>query len=56
MSYQGKKEQTSGRAKKYGKALTIMAVVMVLSCFAGGIFARYMRQEVLENNQVEAES
>lgn len=56
MSYQGKREQTSGRAKKYGKALTIMAVVMVLSCFAGGIFARYMRQEVLENNQVEAES
>lgn len=56
MNYQEKREQSSGRAKKYGKALTIMAVVMVLSCFAGGIFARYMRKEVLENNQVSAES
>lgn len=56
MKYKGKREQTTTRSKKNGKILTIMAIVMVLSCFAGGIYARYTRKEVIENNQVEAEA
>lgn len=54
MKEQGTRVAASAKPKRYGKVLSLVAVVLILVCFAGGIYARYTQKEVIENNQVAA--